>query len=307
MKVCPSCRKTYSDDGLNFCLDDGSVLTLITNDVPETVMMNQARFTEPNPGRIQDVQTSYGDQTNFTMQPKKSSKTWVWVLLILGAVLLACGGGFGAFLIYVASLDPGNNSSTTSPTPTPRTSPSATPPRTDVKTANLPDWVQDGSEFGNTSYSGGELVMSSKKKGFYYVIAASTDFKTERASTSVTIRAIDDERTNLGYGLVFHSNPKPLQKGYAFLIDARSQRYRIVRHEPGKEMAVVPWTNSSAIRSGSSENKLEVRDLPDRIEIYANGEMLTSIKNTHGYAGGVVGLYTGDAIEVAFKELEIAK
>lgn len=308
MKVCPSCRKTYSDDGLNFCLDDGSVLTLVANEPPETVVMNQSRFTDPNPGHIRDVQTSYGDQSNFSMQPRqKSSKTWIWVVLIIGVLLLTCGGGFGAFLIYVASLDPGNTGNTT-PTPPPKGSPTATqPPRTEVKTANLPDWVQDSSEFGNTSYSDGELVMSSKKKGFYYVIAASTDFKTERATTIVTVRAIDDERTSLGYGLVFHSDPKPLQKGYALLIDANSRRYRIVRHEPRKELAVVPWTNSSAIRGGNAENKLEVRDLSDRIEIYANGEMLTSIKNTYGYAGGVVGLYTGDAIEVAFKDLEISK
>jgi len=307
MKVCPSCRKTYSDDGLNFCLEDGSVLTLVANDLPETVMINQPRYTDPNPRGMQDIKTSYGDQSNFTMQPKKASKTWVWVLLILGAVLLACGGGFAAFLVYVASLDPGNNGNTT-PTPPPRTSPTATPfPRNEVKTANLPDWVQENSDFGNTSYSGGELIMSSKRKGFYYVVAATSDFKTEGASTSVTLRSLDDERTTLGYGLVFHSDPKPLQKGYAFLIDSKLQRYRIVRHEPGKEFAVVPWTNSTAIRSGSAENKLEVRDLPDRIEIYANDEMLTSIKNTHGFAGGVVGLYTGDAIDVAFKELEIAK
>jgi hypothetical protein len=27
MKTCPQCRQTYSDDGLNFCLNDGSVLS----------------------------------------------------------------------------------------------------------------------------------------------------------------------------------------------------------------------------------------------------------------------------------------
>ena len=26
MKICPRCQKTYTDDNLNFCLDDGVVL-----------------------------------------------------------------------------------------------------------------------------------------------------------------------------------------------------------------------------------------------------------------------------------------
>ena len=309
MKICPTCRKTYSDDGLNFCLEDGSVLTIAANDVPETVMMNQPRYTDPNAGEAgQGVRTSYGDQGGYSMQPKKSSKTWIWVLGILGVLVLGCGGSFGAFLIYVASITPDANKgpvpsptrSSSSPTPTPFSS-------EQVQTLDLADWVRDSSEFGNTSYSGGEFFMSSKKKGYYYVVAATEDFKTERAATSVVLRNVDDSASSLGYGLVFHSDPKPLQKGYAFIIDTKRQRYRVARHEPGKEADVVNWTNSSAVKPGTAPNKLEVRDSADRIELYINGEMVTTIKNTHGYRGGVVGLYTGDAVSVAFKDLEIAK
>lgn len=313
MKICPTCRKTYTDDGLNFCLEDGSVLTLAADNLPETVMMNQPRFTDPNTAVVNPagVQSSFGNQGGYTMQPpKKSSKAWIWVVGILAVLVLACGGGFGAFFIYVASLDTNSNSNGWA-SPTPRrgnSTPSPTPfSRDQVQTIDLNAWVRDGSEFGNTSFTGGEFYMSSKQKKYYYVVAAPEEYKTESANTSVTLRNVDAADTNLGYGLVFHSDPKPLQKGYAFIIDTKKQRYRVARHEPGKELDVVNWTNSAAVKPGSSENVLEVRDTPNAVELYINGTMVTTIKNLFGYRGGVVGLYAGDAVNVAFKKLEIVK
>ena len=67
------------------------------------------------------------------------------------------------------------------------------------------------------------------------------------------------------------------------------------------------WTGSDAIRDGSQENTLEVRDLSDKIELYINGKMVNSIKNVFGYAGGVCGLYSGDGVKIAFKDLQIRK
>ncbi|MBK8304301.1 MAG: hypothetical protein IPK98_13175 [Chloracidobacterium sp.] len=45
MKICPRCQKTYSDDNLNFCLEDGSVLTQAAAEPPPT-MINQAMPTQ---------------------------------------------------------------------------------------------------------------------------------------------------------------------------------------------------------------------------------------------------------------------
>lgn len=311
MKICPTCRKTYTDDGLNFCLEDGSVLTLAAADAPETVMMNQARFTDPNTGMggQQGVQPSFGNQPNYSLQPaKKSSKTWIWVLGILAVLVLVCGGGFVGLAVFISSLDTNSNNGAY-PSPTRQGStPTPSPfPRNQVQTIDLNEWVRDNSEFGNTAYRGGEFFMSSKRKGYYYVVAAPEDYKSEMASSSVTLRNVDDAASTLGYGIVFHSDPRPLQKGYAFIIDTKRQKYRIARHEPGKEVDVVNWTNTTSIKPGSAENKLEVRDTADRIELYINGYLVTTIKNTHGYRGGVVGLYAGDAVNIAFKDLEIAK
>ena len=149
--------------------------------------------------------------------------------------------------------------------------------------------------------------MSSRKSGFYYVLAGTKDQTTGSADTYITVRNVNSSDTTLGYGIVFHSNPKPLQQGYAFLINSTTQKYRVVHHSPGKEEAVVSWTRSDAIRSGSDPNTLEVRDLSDKIEFYINGKMVNSIKNVYGYPGGVLGLYSADAIKVGFKDLEIHK
>ena len=57
MKQCPRCGQTYSDDQLNFCLDDGELLsgyvrepppTQYADDTPPTVMLNEARRTNPS-------------------------------------------------------------------------------------------------------------------------------------------------------------------------------------------------------------------------------------------------------------------
>lgn len=315
MKICPACRKTYTDEGLNFCLDDGSVLTLAGDMLPETVMINQPRFTDPNPTLESQpgAQSSFGNQGNYSMQPKKSSKTWIWVLGILAVLMILCGGGgIGAFVIYQASKDANRNDfPTPSPTSTPKTSkptPSPSPFESkDTQDIDLADWVRKDSTFGDTEFKDGEFFMSSKKKGYYYVVAAPIEYKTELASTRVTIRNVDDAMSSLGYGIVFHSDPKPLEKGYAFIIDSKKKKYRVARHEPGKEVDMIDWTDSSAINGGSEENVLEVRDTPSRVELYINGEMVTTIKNAYGYKGGVVGLYSGDAVNVSFKNLSISR
>ena len=49
MKICPKCNKTYTDQNLNFCLDDGTVLTQAAgSSMPDTVLLNQPRVTSPS-------------------------------------------------------------------------------------------------------------------------------------------------------------------------------------------------------------------------------------------------------------------
>jgi len=334
MKICPKCQKTYTDANLNFCLDDGTVLNAVAEQaMPETILLNQTRPTDPQPQQFpttpqqmpqQQQQAGWNTaQPQYSMQPKKSSKTWLWVLLVLGGLILLCGGGAVFGLIYISSQAEktynavannankgpfsGNNTNTSKGNS--NSVATSTSSRTSVNKLDLSEWVRPNSLYGNTSMEGDELMMSSKQKKFYYVLAATDEApnKTEKSDVSVTMRNVDNADSSLGYGLVFHSNPTPLQKGYAFLINTKTQKYSVVNHVPGDEKKVIAWTKSDSINMGSAENTIEMRDLDDKIELYINGKLVNSIKNVHGFAGGVVGLYSGDAVKIAFKDLTIKK
>ncbi len=324
MKICPTCRKTYADDNLNFCLEDGSVLTFASNEPPATVMMSQPRPTDPTavfPSTSnQGIQSTFGQQAPqpYSMQqPKKSSKAWLWIVGIVGIVLLLCGGGFAGLLFIgmQANQNQANNSTYPPPNnsrgntgPSPAPSPfSSTTSSSDVETVDLSFWVKDSSVWGTTEMSGDEFLMAAKQKGYYYVLVAPDDYTTDGKNVRVTVRNVDNANSSLGYGLIFHSAPTPLTKDYAFLIDTKRKKYRVVRHEPSKETSMVSWKDSNAIKDGTQENVLEARDKGDTIELYINNEMVTSIKDQFGYPNGVPGLYSGDAAKIGFKKLEIWK
>jgi hypothetical protein len=257
------------------------------------------------------TQSSWGTSPQQYSPPpqQKKSRTWLWVLGILGVLALVCGGGGVAFIALVYNLpdDNGNRVGGNSRTPGPGNSTKPTPGNQSAETIDLAKWVKDFSAYGNTEFTDGEFRMSSKKKGFYYVLVAPDDYTTSNVTTRVTVRNIEDANSSMGYGLIFHSNPSPLTQDYAFLIDTKKKKYRVVRHVPANELAVVAWTNSDVIKEGSQENTLEVRDKGDMSELYINDQMVTSIKNTYAYKGGVPGLYSGDAVKIGFKDLKIIK
>lgn len=306
MKICPTCRKTYGDDNLNFCLEDGSALAYPRSDQPETLILNPQRQTDPRAPA--PTQPAWTNPPQYATHPKKSSKTWLWVIGIFGLVVLLCGGGFGLLLLKAVSDANRVNSTNRINLPGSGATPAASPFKpTSFETIDLSEWVKDFSIWGTTEFVGDELLMASKKKDFYYVLVASEEYKTDRATTHVTVRNVDDAPSRLGYGLIFNSDPTPLTKDYAFLIDTKRQKYRVAKHEPTKESTIVNWTSSSAIREGAQENTLEVRDNGDTIDLYINGQPATSIKNTLAPKGGVPGLYSGDAIRIGFKKMEISR
>ncbi len=316
MKICPSCRRTYDDDGLNFCLEDGSVLTFASVDqAAPTVVMSPPRPTHQQDG----VRTSWDAQPQgaYSMQPKKkSSKAWLWVLGIFGVLMLLCGGGFAGFFYYVASVANSANTARNASTQPPpsrgntftKGTPSPSPSEAEtVQEVDLSGWVKEFSIWVGTEYSGDEFFMTSKQKGYYYVLVSTDTFRTEGATTRVTVRNSDDGNTTFGYGLIFHSDSTPLVKDYALLIDTKKKRFRVVRHESEKETSVVQWTNSNLIKGGTEPNLLEVRDKSGKFDVYINGQFVTSVVNKQGPTEGVPGLYVGDGAKIGFKKLEVAK
>lgn len=106
MKQCPRCFQTYSDDLLNFCLQDGELLreffqeppSRFVDDSPPTVVLNEARRTNPTawpvtpptpwqPGQMQRQGTPH----QYLVSLDKTIPTVALVLGILSLPMCWCG------------------------------------------------------------------------------------------------------------------------------------------------------------------------------------------------------------------------
>ena len=107
MKQCPRCKQTYSDASLNFCLEDGELLTSFAqepqasryaDDTPPTILLDQSRVTNPTNWPQQPAaqppakwQPAGVGQQQFGSYPMPASTTLAVVSLILGISSLTVG------------------------------------------------------------------------------------------------------------------------------------------------------------------------------------------------------------------------
>lgn len=313
MKVCPTCKRSYADDLLNFCLDDGSVLTAVGGSTGD-IYINQARPTVGTPPTPRTMDANYGQPQQQAVSPasRSSKRGGIWVVGILAALAVLCGGAaIVAFLIASVNTKNDNGDKVVDNR---RIENDNVAYRDDERktttagtyTVDISKWAGVRPE-GTLEQKGDESIMWSKLKGYYFVLVAPQDFSTVNANTTLTVRNVEDANTSTGFGLVFHSDPKPLKNDYAFLIDSKRKRYRIVRHNDLKETTVVKWTVSNVIKNGKEENILEVHDLSGMMEFFINGSKLTTLKNERRSTDGVPGLYSGDGIKVGFSDLKVSK
>lgn len=313
MKICPTCQQTYTDESLNFCLSDGSVLNQVNSDANSqpTVFFGQPPTTNPNPSPAQTSVNRTVPQFNQGISPQpssaKKSKTGLWILGIVGGLIIIGGISFVGLIGLVAY-----NTPDPSPPPKVKETPNAkTPAKTaeNVQNDDFSTWRTDSNDYGTSEYVNGEFIMSSKNTGYFYVLVSSEeDMKTSDAATKITVRNVNGVLTKTGYGLLIHSDKdKPLEVGYGFLIDAAKQSFRIVQHNSRKETVVKDWTRLPAIRSGTQTNELEVKDVSGKLSMYVNGQFAATITDSVKNSDGVFGLYAGDQIPIAFSNLVITK
>jgi hypothetical protein len=171
-------------------------------------------------------------------------------------------------------------------------------------------WSVGPSQFGNMWYQNGEYHMHATK-GSYIVMYApdSKDYYDENATVRIGLRSLDGNPPDTGYGLAVHGEKKDGKlEDYSFLIyNGTGPKYKIVQHSAGRETDLVGWIPSNAIRTGTSPNQIEVRIRDAKLDLYINGQFVTSITDAANYRRGRVGFYTSDVGEVAFDDLEIRK
>lgn len=108
MKICPSCKRTYDDDTLSFCLADGSVLSASpdphetqripaprsTNAAPTEVLYPASRQDDPPPLLQPTIQSPqpppfYSAKPQYQLPETRSSRTglFISVAVLLGIIL----------------------------------------------------------------------------------------------------------------------------------------------------------------------------------------------------------------------------
>ena len=147
MKQCPTCKTTYTDDSLQFCLSDGANLISLP-DAAETVQMSYGnqpmQINIPN----DSVPTVFASPP--VSQPQQAKKGMGLVVAgIFGIFLLLAIIGLAGTFLFLRQGDDQNQVAATSPTPTasPAKSPTATPDneteRLKQEMANLKKQLED--------------------------------------------------------------------------------------------------------------------------------------------------------------------
>lgn len=331
MKRCPQCNRTYTDDALSFCLDDGSPLVSASApssfDPSATIQYPQSRETTPQPtiayGPGQPPPSTPPPQWSPMppIAPQKRS-VWPWILGI-GAVLAFMGVGVVVLIIVLASMadNNNNNANANSNANSNRANRNSNAANTNANTRSTlashtddfseETWYTGSSTYGRTWYEDDEYHIKASTNGYIvmYAPADKPEFYSENATVRATVRSVEGESPDSGYGLLVHGVRENNQfRDYGFLIySGDSPKYAIVQHKNSTETKLVSWTATSTIRTGTTPNQLEVRIRDRRLDFYINGQFVTSITDSEDFLRGRVGFYSSDTNEVAFDDLEISK
>ena len=101
MKQCRKCSRTYTDETLNFCLDDGEWLTEATVPAePATSILHSTDASEEAPTRAQM-------HTTAEAEPRGWDGGWQWQLAGIGLAIAVLVGGFFGYRYYIATVSGG--------------------------------------------------------------------------------------------------------------------------------------------------------------------------------------------------------
>lgn len=336
MKRCPNCHRTYTDEALNFCLEDG---TPLLNEVPRPLESSETRRYGMQPTEVHrpappstpapmvNREPHFQGQWSPMVQPQQRKSSAVWWILGALAVVVIIGIGVVVMLLALASINTQSNSNrpvvvatnTNRDTNSNRWS-NTNSSRNTNSSASLPSsfsddfseskWTVTKSDSGELWYDNDEYHMRSKDKTYIVMYGPTNDYNTENATVQVTVRNVDGVSPAYGYGLVVHGErSKDSQlEDYAFLIfSGPNPQYKILMHKGGAETKLVDWTPSSVIRKGTATNELEVKIVGTQLAFLINGQLVTAVTDTASFKRGRAGLYTSDTHEVAFDDLEITR
>lgn len=232
MKKCPTCNRTFSDDTLSFCLEDGALLSA-AYDLDETLVMSE----------IPTV-TQVNRKTQKADRSQAQGASPVLTYLLVGLVALVLGGGIVGVLLYrnntstVATNNTGTlRNAATKPSTVPTVTP--TPKLTAQEALRTYEYDQGWSggrannEYSpnvsyyavtNTSVNGDEVVMNyAWKDGVLRLTISGNDltgtWHQSNGSGPISLRFADDFKTAKGTW----SDSNTGETGLAFLRQKQTQ------------------------------------------------------------------------------------
>jgi hypothetical protein len=129
MKRCPTCQKTYTDQNLSYCIEDGTPLVSVSADDPTVVV--PGRSTTPEGEDWNAV--AYRPPGAYAPPEVRKRRVWPWVLGLVGLLALVIAGlAIAAAFVLPAMMRRGNsnetaiersNGNSNVPTPTQKNSP----------------------------------------------------------------------------------------------------------------------------------------------------------------------------------------
>src|SRR5215470_3410743 len=85
MKRCPTCNKTFTDESLHYCIDDGTPLASLDQDDELTEFARGSQNTSWTP-------PAYQPPSYVAPDGARKRRLWPWVVGILGVLILAFVG-----------------------------------------------------------------------------------------------------------------------------------------------------------------------------------------------------------------------
>ena len=151
MKQCPTCKTTYTDDSLSFCLEDGAPLDTAADEQP-TVVRNLGN----NPMRVDIPSTAPSRTAVPPAAPgsEGSSAAWIKIVLaivILGVIAIGAVGLIGAVFYYgTGGKEKDRPAKSPTPTPTATPTPDAEKERLRDEIANIQKRLEEQKTNVNT-------------------------------------------------------------------------------------------------------------------------------------------------------------
>lgn len=104
MKRCPTCQRTYTDQNLSYCIDDGTPLSTDTAD-DDTVVSPKQSGTTPAASDPQDWNSiAYRPPSAYTPPASAKRRVWPWVVGLLSLLILVVVGLGIAAAIFMPSI-----------------------------------------------------------------------------------------------------------------------------------------------------------------------------------------------------------